>query len=154
MPYEIRGDDLLGEEILGAAPRRLAPMPGVPGGQLKVREPNRAREYPLGFDSVATIAAAASLAVSSRPQVVFRPDRLVIPASIAPNFTLTDIKIGKNSQLVGSSVLPAEVFSQTAVGVRLKLDTAQISQDIVLTVTNISGGAVRFMACLIGPAVE
>jgi hypothetical protein len=34
------------------------------------------------------------------------------------------------------------------------MDTTQISQDIVLSVTNISAGALRFNAALIGPSVE
>jgi hypothetical protein len=151
------GDDIIGYDEIGAAApaRRLAPSANYPSGMgLRTTAPTRAREYVMGVDSVATIAAAATLAVAARPQVVFRPDRIVIPASIADAFIINDIKVGKNSQLAGGGAVPAAAFANTAVGVRLKLDTAQISQDILISVTNVSAGAVRFLAALIGPAVE
>lgn len=164
--WELSGDDLLyGDEIVGydddmvgAAPapaKRLSGMPGYPQGQqLRTVAPTRAREYVMGIDSVATIAAAATLSISSRPQVIFRPDRLVVPSTIAGSFLINDLRVGKNSQFVNATAVPAEAFTQGAVGVRLKMDTTQISQDIVVSVTNISAGALRFNAALIGPSVE
>src|SRR3990172_7675820 len=156
---ELVGDDMSGEEeIVGAAPRRiarLAPVPGYPGGQqLRTRAPSKGREYVMGFDTVATVAAAATALVTTRPQVIFRPDRLVIPPSLPPSLLVNDLRVGKNSQFVSSVAVPAEAFTQGAFGVRLKLDTAQISQDITISVTNTSAGALRFTAALIGPAVE
>ncbi len=153
---ELLGDDVLGaEELVGAALARLSPVPGYPGGQtLRTRMPSKGREYVMGLDSVATVAAAATAIITTRPQVIFRPDRLVVPASIAASFLINDLRVGKNSQFVSATAVPAEAFTQGAFGVRLKMDTAQISQDIILSVTNISGGALRFNAALIGPAVE
>ena len=121
---------------------------------VKGRDFARGREYPLGFDSVANVAAAATAIVNSQPQVVFRPDRLVIPAAIAGSFVVNDLRIGKNSQFANATPVPASVFAETAFGVSLKCDTAQISQVISLNVTNISGGALQFRAALIGPAIE
>ena len=43
---------------------------------------------------------------------------------------------------------------ENAVGVCLKGDTAQISMDVTISVTNISGAAATFRAAVIGPAVE
>lgn len=154
--YELIGDDVLGaDEIIGADTQAISALPGYPGGAtLRTRTPTRAREQVLGLDSVAAIAAAATVNVTSRPQVTFRPDRLVIAGSIAAAFLINSFFIGRSNQLIGSSALPAEVFGQQAFGVRLKLDTAQVSQDITLNVTNTSGGALRFNAALIGPSVE
>ncbi len=156
---ELLGEDIIGyDELVGVAPSiaaRLAPLPGSPAGaMLRTRPPSKGREYFMGFDSVATVAAAATAIITTRPQVVFRPDRLVIPASIAPSFLINDFKVGKNSQMVAATAVPAEAFTQGAFGVRLKSDTAQVSQDVILNVTNISAGALRFLATLIGPAVE
>lgn len=158
---ELLGDDVIGdtEELVGQAVRtamaRLAPVPGYPGGQtLRTRPPTKGREYVMGMDSVAAVAAAATAIITTRPQVIFRPDRLVVPASIAASFVINDLRVGKNSQFVSATAVPAEAFTQGAFGVRLKMDTAQISQDIILSVTNISGGGLRFLAALIGPAVE
>lgn len=121
---------------------------------VQTREPTRSREYPLGFDTVSTVAAGATVDVITRPQVIFRIDRFVVPASIAASFLIVDIKVGKNSQFVASAAVPAETFSNNSFGVRLKGDTAQISQDVLLRVTNISGSALRFFAAIIGPALE
>lgn len=155
---ELLGEDIIGyDELVGAAPAiaRLAPLPGAPAGSmLRTRAPSKGREYFMGFDSVATVAAGATAIITTRPQVIFRPDRLVIPASIAPSFLINDFKVGKNSQMVAATAVPAEAFTQGAFGVRLKSDTAQVSQDVILNVTNISAGALRFLATLIGPAVE
>jgi hypothetical protein len=121
---------------------------------VKVADPTKGRILSLGFDSVATIAAGAQGTVNSQPQVVFRPDRVIVPNSIAASFLINDLKIGKNSMFISATAVPAQSFSHDAAGVGLKMDTAQVSQIISMTVTNISGGALRFIAALTGPAVE
>ena len=68
---------------------------------------------------------------------------------------IEDVIVGKNSQLASNTVgLPARMFDERGVGVRLAGDTAQISQDITLKITNVSGAPARFRAGIIGPAVE
>ncbi len=159
MPYELVGevlgyDDIIGVEAEVSAMRRISPGPGYPGGaQLRTRGPSKAREWVMGIDSIATIGAAVTSTLTTRPQVTFRVDRLVIPGSIAASFLLNDFKVGMSSQFVAGVAVPAEVFGHAAVGVRLKGDTAQISQDVILSVTNTSAGALRFNAAIIGPAV-
>lgn len=121
-----------------------------------VRQPafNKSREYVIGFDSTTTVAAAAQATITARPQVPFRGERLIVPSDIAGSFVIDDIRVGKNSQLVAAGAIPARTFEQTGVGVRLRLDTCQVSMDLILQVTNISGGALRFRASMIGLAVE
>lgn len=162
---ELVGDELLGADVatllqrIGAAKNARGGV-GSPGpasaGHLGVveREATRARDYPIGFDSVATVAATAASTLSATPQVVFKPQRLIIPAAIADNFVITDLKVGKNSQLAATGNIPAATFVAGAFDVKLNLDTCQIAMGISLSVTNISGAAVRFLACMIGPAVE
>lgn len=120
------------------------------------RGPTKAREYPLGFDSGAIlIPNGAGVSITNRPQVIFRVERLVIPSDIGGGFVVEDVIVGKNSQLASNTVgLPARVFDERGVGVRLAGDTAQISQDITLKITNVSGAPARFRAAIIGPAVE
>ncbi len=125
------------------------------GTVVKSKEPTKSRVYVLSLDTVVTVAAAATVPVSSQPQVLFRPERLVIDGTVAASFLINSFTIGKNSQFAsGTGSIPASMFSPTAVGVTLKLDTAQISAIIALSVTNTSGGALRFTAGLIGEAVE
>jgi hypothetical protein len=135
------------EKIAAAVAARQAAV-------VREKPPTESREYPMGFDTVGTVAAGANVQIISRPQVTFRPERLVIAGAIAPSFLLNDLKVGKNSQLVNSAALPGDAFAPTAFGVRLRMDTAQISMDVVLDVTNISAGALRFNAALFGKAVQ
>ena len=124
------------------------------GSMLKQTRPTKSREFPVGFDSVATIAAGASATLTQRPQIIFRPERIVVPAAVAAFFQINDVKVGKNSQLVSAGAIPAATFAETAFGVRLKMDTVQVSQDLILLVTNIDVSARRFLAAMIGESVE
>lgn len=140
------------EAINQAVAQRIAAQ----GLVVSQRAPMRAREYPLGFDSGAIlIPNNTSASITNRPQVVFRTERLVVPSDIGGGFVVDDVIVGKNSQLASNTVgLPARIFDERSVGVRLAADTAQISQDITLKITNVSGAPARFRAAIIGPAVE
>lgn len=119
------------------------------------REPQRYRVYPLGFDSGSTlIAAAATSTITSRPQVSFKGKRLSVSRASAPSFEITDIKVGKNSQLVTSDAVPAESFTDNSFGSNIDLDTCQQAMNISIAVNNISSASARFRATLFGHAVE
>lgn len=126
-------------------------------GALMVKEQGftKAREYPLGFASVGAVAAGGAARITTQPQVVFRVERLVIPSDIGGSFVIDDLVVGKNSQFAATNIaVPARVFDERAVGVRLKGDTAQVAQDVLLAVTNISGAGITFRAAVIGSVVE
>jgi len=112
------------------------------------------REYPLGFFQSGIGVCVGAVDVISRPQIVFRGERLVVPTGTADLFSLIDVKVGNRSQLANSTALPAQVFAENAVGVRLALDTATVAQDIAITVENISSDNATFMAALIGTAAQ
>ncbi len=118
--------------------------------------PTKARRYVLGFDSGPNlIAANGTIPVINRPQVAFKSERLVVPSDIAGGFVLNDVVVGKNSQFASNSVgVPARSFDERAEGMMLAMDTAQISQDIIINVTNTGGAPARFRASIAGPAVE
>ena len=101
---------------------------------LKKAKPSKPRQYPLGFDSVTTVAAAATTQITSRPQVLFRPERLVLSSAAAPAFLINDLIVGKDSQFAAAGTLPGDAFGPTAFGVRLRCDTAQISNFIFANV--------------------
>lgn len=132
----------------------LAERRAQAGALLTERAPTKCREYPLGFASDAPVAAGASASITTRPQVPFRLDRLVVPSDLAGLFTIDDVKVGKNSQFAAEGAVPARIFQENGVGVCLKGDTAQISMNVTIRVTNISGAASMFRAAVIGPAVE
>jgi hypothetical protein len=123
------------------------------GAVLRSVPPRNAREYALGLGST-SVTGNSSANINVQPQVIFRPERLVVPSNIAPDFLITDIKVGKNSQLVSTGALPAVMFTEQAFGVRLKMDTAQISMFVTVSVTNQNPLARNFQGGLVGPAVE
>ena len=131
------------------------------GGQpnVQMRPMRDVRELCLGFRQTG-IASGALFNVISRPQVLFRAERLVIPdspawpgqttATQADSFDVADIKIGNRSQLVEQSLLPGRAFAENAVGVRLSMDSASIAQDIVVAVTNNDIASGTFRAIMFG----
>lgn len=129
----------------------LAQKMAQSGALLRTMNPTRARKQVLGMVSNGTIAASGSATITARPQTfAFKPERVFIPASVGPDFTIQDIKVGNVSQLVQSGDLPAEAFSQTSFGVEMDMDTVQTSQDFIIQVTNISGAARTFRAMILG----
>lgn len=151
--------DFMDDEMLGARVRRAMKnrkVAGVARKPLAYREqpPTKGRQLVLGFDSAVTIAAAGTLGVSSNPQQVFAPERIAVPATLAPNFLINSLTIGTAIQFLNATGVQAETFGTTAPDVRLKMDTAQINSVITFNVTNLSGGALRFFASLIGPSVK
>jgi hypothetical protein len=125
-------------------------------GSLLTRDahPSKARDYVLGINSTAAIGAGLPGTAVSFPQIVFRPERFVVPSDIAGQFLISQIIIGKNPQQVSADPIPARVFDERGVGVRLSMDTAQISQQITINVVNIGGAPAIFRAAMIGPSVE
>ncbi len=164
---EFVGDESSGDDILGAVltarrsknAKKRALANAIlrrrvqDGAVLRSVPPRNAREYALGLGST-SVTGNSSANINVQPQVIFRPERLVVPSNIAVDFLITDIKVGKNSQLVSTGALPAVMFTEQAFGVRLKMDTAQISMFVTVSVTNQNAQARNFQGGLVGPAVE
>lgn len=140
-------DDDVGE--IGAI-RRRAKKAGLKLGKRKLQ---RARRMAIGFGPTALAASSAATDVSTRPQVVFRPERLFIPSDIAFDIVVVDVKIGQRSQLVAAGALPGAIFSEVSVDVFTHWDTAEVGNEIVITVQNINTALARtFRACMLGAA--
>lgn len=113
-----------------------------------------ARRLVLGMASTGAVAAGAIAQIVARPQnLAFKPQRIVIPSTIAPDFLITDIKVGNVSQMVQSGTLPAEAFTQNLFDGMMEMDTVQTSQDFVLQVQNIAGAPRNFNAAVYGLAL-
>jgi hypothetical protein len=156
------GAEFVGDDNLGASKRQarsnavkqaMQQKRIAAGALLRNLPPRSAREFVIGLGSTA-LPGLSSANIAVQPQVIFRPERIVIPSNLAADFLITDIKVGKNSQLVSPGAIPAVVFVENAFGVRLKMDTAQIAQFITISVTNQNGAARNFQGAIIGPAVE
>lgn len=121
---------------------------------VKDEPPQHARRFPLGFESAGPIAVGASVTITSRPQVLFKGQRLSVPSDIAGSFVVDDLKVGKDSQFVAEGSIPARCLQENAISNDFELDTAQISQDVSISVTNIGGAPVTFRAALWGQVAE
>ena len=166
---EFVGDDDAGDDVLGAVIKGLARRQKntdktamardllrrriAAGTMTRSVNPRSSREYALGLGST-SVGGGNSANINVQPQVIFRPERLVVPSNVAVDFLITDIKVGKNSQLASTGALPAVMFTETAFGVRLKMDTAQISMFVTISVTNQNANARNFQGGFVGPAIE
>ena len=152
--WEIGDDEIIGAEV-SINPQAVAQeVAGRNAMLVKEVKPTKARLFPIGFTSDGVIAAGASAIIVSRPQVLFKGIRLSVPSDIAGDFTIDDLKVGKNSMFASESSLPARCMQEDAWGVFMHLDTAQISQDVSLAVTNISGADRVFRAMILGKVAE
>jgi hypothetical protein len=145
-----------GQSAYNQAMRTAAAYKQAQSG-LVVREqnPTKARRLVLPMTSTGLVGAGTSATITARPQTIaFKPQRVTIPATIAPDFTIEDIKVGNKSQLAQSGSLPAEAFTQTSFGVEMDMDTVQTSQDFVIQLTNISGANRTFRAAVFGRAAD
>ncbi|MDX2087868.1 MAG: hypothetical protein SFX73_08460 [Kofleriaceae bacterium] len=176
---DLVGDDLMGDYLVGAAParrraRQMRPAAAAASAAatkkalvrrailakrlrnatvVHKRGPTKSRVQPLGFSREA-IPPGETTEITARPQVLFRGRRLLVGSSIASAFTIEDIKVGRNSQFVGTGPQPAEAFRDTATGDNIALDTCKPGVDISITVRNITGAAADFRATLFGDVVE
>ena len=165
MSYYTAMDNIVGlETIVGAddgfaRPSSLAAHSARPeqragGPRLVPQRLDEARELLLGFGPT-SIAGGATSVFTTQPQLPFRPSRFVIPAATVPNFSVNDLKIGKNSQFLSSAAVPAAVFSELAVGVALGLDTCNVGQQITVSITaSTLGLSFVFAAALIGTSLQ
>lgn len=168
MPYELSGygygaqievgadedeiDDILSgmddddDFELGARRRRVR----RPKGRLVPVIPNRLGQQALGLGTTA-LTANGSATVTLTPQLPFKPYRL---STTATGVRIDDIRVGNASQFVAAGSIPAEVFGPTAIGTRLKGDTAVPGVDIIITITDTSGAANTFEGALIGDVAQ
>lgn len=169
-------DDLLGAyELIGARGRpstaRQSMARGRAGGgggaslaqqivnrnsvAVREREPTKTRRQYIPMNSTGTVAAAASAVLNTQPQALaFRPERIVVPATIAPDFTIDSIFCGIKPQFVATGSVSAETFTQDARDCEMHMDTVTTSQNFTLNITNQSGAARQFRATVFGSMVD
>lgn len=176
-PFETGSDYAIGDDELGAAVKKAIQRRGLPvsqknvhaavkalaGGRptisesLSATEPGGAtqgRIQKASLDSVATIAAGATQVVTCRPQKRFRAERFTISPG-STNWLVNSIQIGVDPQFVttSGSVGGGEYDPLATSGANLMGGTADPGIDIAVSVTNTTGGALRFTASFTGPSL-
>lgn len=149
------GDDLHRLLAMGADPVALAAAASdgsLPGRKFAVvdQAPNKWREQYLPINlsggPTATIAAGATVQIVTPVQKVFRCNRFIIPSDVAGGYVINNIAVGVNPQFAATGSLPGRMFSEQSFGIKLHGDTAQVGQSITVSVTNITAGALTFVA--------
>jgi hypothetical protein len=127
----------------------------APGPRVIEEHPTHTREFPIGFTSSSDIPPNVTQQIETKPQVLFRGERLAVPNSLVLNFQVADIKVGKDSQLAAPGNMPAECFSNVSVGVRMQLDTAEPGITLTLFMENTDAhNAHPFSSVLYGTVIE
>lgn len=150
---ELAGDD----EILGGPPakkglaRRVAAARSAGGVFVGSREPSAMREQPLPFSRA--YSAAENHTIQVQPQRMFRPERLVFASLTALYFTISDVSIAQEPQFVAPGATLAQLFSEVAVGMRLRGKTANLGAIISINATNIDASARTLYGTIVGTVV-
>lgn len=154
--------DLLGEDdILGAGRRRGGRSSAVKrlmqrrGTLVRTERPTNARRLTVGVDSGATlILAGAASTIVVQPVEPFRTELFSVNPTIAPQFLITQVLVGRKSQLVGTGSINASAFASNNPLSAVQWDTAQTAQPLSIAVLNNSLESLRFMATLFGTTVS
>lgn len=126
-------------------------MTAILGGKGKRKKKLRLQMQVMPFPRT-VVATTVTTTVTAFPQRRFRVERFVFAGSVAASFTIEELKVGQETMLVNTGSIPAELFSQLGVGVRLSGFIARPGITCTLTVTNISGGNATISAAVIGTA--
>ena len=147
-------------EILGAARRtvkqcanRTAQLAAKNAAAVVSTTLQHRRRFPIGFVPT-TVLAGAQANIPASPQNLFRPERLVVPSDIASDFGIVDCKVGNESQFVAGGEVPASVFSEVSIDTNVQFKTAEVGNQIILTVRNKSVNDLEFTAAMIGTAAR
>jgi len=84
---------------------------------------------------------------ASRPH---RPCQLSIPDEVAEHFLITDIKVGRYSQMIGASCLPASAFAASARAEEIYCDWCREGEYVTVSVTCTSSDAQKISVLLRG----
>jgi hypothetical protein len=117
---------------------------------LRLAKTRVSTDYVVGF-GLHMVPARERLVVSVRPDVAFRPVRLVIPSEVARHFQVVSVEIGLKNQIVSIFALPAVMFTEQAHGVHLGMDVASPTDNVSVTVVNTSDAEQNFQCGLVGP---
>jgi hypothetical protein len=136
------------DELVGARrkKRRRRPKRRVSKAVMRKLKATQFRRYPLGL-GVTNLLAGASAVLTVTPQLPYKLMRISTPST---NITIDNIQIGTVSQFVAAGGVPSECMAPNAINAELKGDTCVPGVQIQITVTDVSGAANTFRACLWG----
>ena len=111
------------------------------------------RRFSMSFNQAA-VTAGSTVTISASPQKPFKGDRLIIPSTIGPSFTVLAVIIGTAPQNVATGETSAVIYSEVSTNSNVDFDPAFPGINISLQVINISGGTLDFTATLFGDVIN
>lgn len=111
------------------------------------------RRFPLGLVPT-SVATGVTATIPAAPQNLFRPERVTVPSNIAFEFGVVDIKVGNQSQLVSGGEVPAAIFTEVSIDNNVTFATAEVGNQISMTVRNKSAGTIEFTGALMGTVAQ
>jgi hypothetical protein len=123
--------------------------PEMGGPQLVQVAPNAFMEQIMPFEE-ASVGAGLAVDIIARPQRKIRTERLVVGSDIASDFTFSRLTIGQDNMFVSNGNISCGVFSEVAVGMKMRGYTASLGTVVTMTVTNRSAAAITFRAAIRG----
>jgi len=140
---------------VGPSPRQqMAIAKRMENAQVVRQVPHqKSRRQSIGF-VFDGIGPNETVDIVSRPQVLFRGTRLLIPSVIGQTVRVEDVKVGRTSQFAAIGAQPGVAFSELSTADNLQLDTATPGMDVTLRIKNTSGASIDFSATIFGDVVE
>lgn len=130
-----------------AALSRLAPSAARAISGVNKRNFALARSMPaifLGFDQ--TVAASTAGTATSEGNVSLRPTDLVVRASNAADWQITNMTVGRVNLLAGSTGIPAEAFNTSVVRPPISAPELKAGTVASIALTNLTAASSRFLA--------
>jgi hypothetical protein len=155
----VGGDEIVGydySEMFGAdvSPGQLAQVAqarAAGGAVIRQTKPSTLREQVLPFYRSYVLSETAS--ITSYPQRLFRPERLTFASLTAQYFLINSVSIAQEPQFVADGGALAQMYTEVAVGMRLKGKTANLGAQIVVNATNLDAANTRILyGQFVGPA--
>jgi hypothetical protein len=145
---------ILGEmEILGAMSdediRRLQLARSIGGKVVQPKVYSKMRVQPAGFPAT-VVGAGATVDIPIRPQRLFQVHAISIGSTQNGFWTINQISVGQDNQLLVAGPIQCEYFSEVADGRRhiLQLDEGNVGNELILNVTNLTAGQLTFRAAI------
>lgn len=143
--------ELMGAEVDAEQAAHIAAARAAGGHVIRNTQPKNMRVQSLPFK--ASFTAGQTQNVQLTPQRLFRPERLTFASLTAIYFQINSVSIAQEPQFVAEGQALAQLYTEVAVGMRLKGKTANLGAQIVIGATNLDADNSRVLwGQFVGPA--
>lgn len=133
---------------------------GLPQGAVMGADvPRVARKQYIALGDRQNLNPNASVTITALPQSVARIERLVIESigaatASGKDFVVSRLDVGDMRQISGAGELPGTMFESQGFQLDNKLDTSNPGNQIIITITNVSAGAIVIAAGAVGTVIR